>query len=115
MDFDNPAADMSGLGIPGNVIADFEAVCHLILFNGRRRKSVQDAAVAAASTRRLRRGSLILPRSGGFPREPRRSESAGELSRKHAGLLISLPRSNGSTWASMRSKSVSADPAQLAP
>ena len=80
MDFDNPAADMSGLGIPGNVIADFEAVCHLILFNGRRRKSVQDAAVAAASTRRLRRGSLILPRSGGFPREPRRSESAGPSS-----------------------------------
>src|ERR1700687_1427802 len=33
MDLDNPAADMSSLGIPGNVIADFEAFRHLILFN----------------------------------------------------------------------------------
>jgi hypothetical protein len=30
MDVDNPAADMSGLGIPGNVIADFEAFPHII-------------------------------------------------------------------------------------
>jgi hypothetical protein len=31
MDLDNPAADMSGLGIPGDVIADFEVFTHLIL------------------------------------------------------------------------------------
>src|ERR1022692_199823 len=31
MDLDNPAADVSGLGIPGNVIADFESFSHLIL------------------------------------------------------------------------------------
>jgi hypothetical protein len=29
MDLDNPAADMSRLGIPGNMIADFEAFRHL--------------------------------------------------------------------------------------
>lgn len=28
MDLDNPAADMSGLRIPGNVIADFELCWH---------------------------------------------------------------------------------------
>jgi hypothetical protein len=30
MDLDNPAADMPGLGIPGDVIADFESFSHLI-------------------------------------------------------------------------------------
>jgi hypothetical protein len=29
MDFDNPAADVSGFGIPDDVIALFEAFCHL--------------------------------------------------------------------------------------
>jgi hypothetical protein len=31
MDFDNPAADVSGFRIPGDVIADFEMCCHIIL------------------------------------------------------------------------------------
>jgi hypothetical protein len=31
MDLDNPATDMSGFGIPPNVIANFEAFCHVIL------------------------------------------------------------------------------------
>jgi hypothetical protein len=35
---------------------------------------------AAASTRRLRRGSLIRPRGGGLPHEPRTSESTGPSS-----------------------------------
>jgi len=30
MDLDNPAADMPGLGIPGDVVADFESLFHLI-------------------------------------------------------------------------------------
>jgi hypothetical protein len=37
MNLDNPAADVSGLGIPGNVIADFESFSHLILFNAQLR------------------------------------------------------------------------------
>ena len=31
MDLDNPARDVPGLGIPGDVIAPFEAFCHLAL------------------------------------------------------------------------------------
>ena len=31
MDLDNPATDMSGLGIPNHVIADFESFGHLML------------------------------------------------------------------------------------
>ncbi len=31
MDLDNPAADTSGLGIPGHVIADFETSLHVRL------------------------------------------------------------------------------------
>lgn len=31
MDLDDPAADMPGLGIPGDVIALFETCCHLVL------------------------------------------------------------------------------------
>jgi len=31
MDLDDPAADMPGLGIPGDVIAFFETCCHLVL------------------------------------------------------------------------------------
>jgi hypothetical protein len=30
MDLDNPAADMPGLGIPGDVIADFETLSHVV-------------------------------------------------------------------------------------
>jgi hypothetical protein len=33
MDLDNPAADFSGLGIPGDLIADSESFAHLILPN----------------------------------------------------------------------------------
>jgi hypothetical protein len=33
MHLDNPAADASGLGIPGDVVADFEAFRHYILFD----------------------------------------------------------------------------------
>ena len=44
MNLDNPAADMSGLGIPGNVIADFESFSHLILPNAQLRYPVQQIA-----------------------------------------------------------------------
>lgn len=36
MNFDNPAADMSGLGIPGHVIADFESFYHLVFLQMRK-------------------------------------------------------------------------------
>jgi hypothetical protein len=45
MDLDNPAADMPGLGIPGDVIADFEAFSHLILPNLLRYPVQQIAAL----------------------------------------------------------------------
>jgi hypothetical protein len=44
MNLDNPAADMSGLGILGDVIADFEAFSHLILPNAQLRYPVQHIA-----------------------------------------------------------------------
>jgi hypothetical protein len=44
MDLDNPAADMSGLGIPGNVIVDFESFSHLIFPNAQLRYPVQQIA-----------------------------------------------------------------------
>ena len=33
MDLNNPAADASGLGIPGDVVADFETFRHFILLD----------------------------------------------------------------------------------
>lgn len=45
VDLDNPATDMSGLGIPGDVIADFEAFSHLFLPNAQRREAIQFAYV----------------------------------------------------------------------
>ena len=47
MDLDNPAADVSGLGIPGDVIADFEVFSHLIL----RRGTISPEAVRLCSAR----------------------------------------------------------------
>jgi hypothetical protein len=38
MDLDNPAADVPGLGIPGDVIADFEGFSHRFLPNAQWRK-----------------------------------------------------------------------------
>jgi hypothetical protein len=47
MDLDNPAADMPGLGIPGDVVADFESLSHLILPNAQSHKPVQHATITA--------------------------------------------------------------------
>ena len=44
MDIDNPAADMPGLGIPGDVVADFESLSHLNLPNAQSRFPVQQIA-----------------------------------------------------------------------
>jgi hypothetical protein len=47
MDLDNPAADMSGLGIPGNVIADFEAFPHIIPLRANGANPVQHSVIKA--------------------------------------------------------------------
>jgi hypothetical protein len=41
MDPDNPATDVTGLGIPSDVITLFEMFSHLILANAQRCKTVQ--------------------------------------------------------------------------
>jgi pullulanase/glycogen debranching enzyme len=53
MNLDNPPADVSGLGIPGNVIADYESFSHLILPNAQLRYPVRQIAEAKALAVRL--------------------------------------------------------------
>jgi hypothetical protein len=55
MDPDNPAADMSGLGIPGNVIADFEAFPHIIPLRANGANPVQHSVIKAYDPASLRR------------------------------------------------------------
>src|SRR6476659_4277282 len=47
MNLDDPAADVPGLRIPGNVIADFKAFSHLTLPNAHLRYPVQQIAALA--------------------------------------------------------------------
>src|ERR1019366_6369990 len=96
MDLDNPAADMSGLGIPGNVIADFEAFCHLILPNAQWRKPVQHAAITAhghaslavtvaRSRQPVRRGVSLAGRVLGAERpEPHKKRLCHPVTPPHA-------------------------------
>jgi hypothetical protein len=51
MDVDNPAAYMSGLGIPGNVIADFEAFPHIIPLRANGASPVQHSVIKALDVR----------------------------------------------------------------
>jgi hypothetical protein len=53
MDFDNPAADVPGLGIPSDVIALFETFSHLILANAQRSKPVQHPTLQLTATKEL--------------------------------------------------------------
>ena len=52
-DFPNKSimVNLSGLGIPGNVITNFESFFHLILPNAQWRKPVQHAAITASGCR----------------------------------------------------------------
>src|SRR5262249_60189204 len=71
MDLDDPAADMPGLGIPGDVIADSESFAHLILpthrganrFNGRHRRLSPAGPMATSGLQGNQRGLVAL-----FPR-----------------------------------------------
>jgi hypothetical protein len=45
MDLDDPASDVPGFGIPGDVIALFEAFCHLRLTRKHKTGSAPDVAI----------------------------------------------------------------------